>query len=118
MLRGSHQRPQLANVGAEWSFLVFFSWTAPAPTSIVRLTFPEDHPAPDTPLDVLFKGRSKTGKPDRATTAERLGARQVDGTFGKEQIVLAGGDTLPTLVDIVHRYFLCLPETSGGSEGR
>jgi len=81
------------------------------------MAFPEDHPSPDAPLDIFFEGGLQTGQPDRATNADRLGAFQIDRSLGEEQIMLAGRHTRPTLVDIVHGYFLCLPETSGGSEG-
>lgn len=51
-------------------------------------------------------------------SANGLSACQVGGALGEEQIMLAGRNTRSTLIDIVHGYFLCLPDTSGGSEGR
>ncbi|GBE22107.1 hypothetical protein BMS3Bbin01_01470 [bacterium BMS3Bbin01] len=120
MLNGScrpNEFPQLADARRERPVLVLSSWTAPAPAPVVRVALPEDHSSPDTPLHSFLEGRLQTGQPDRATSADRLGTCQVGGALGEEQIMLAGRYTRPTLMDVVHSYFLCLPETSGGSEG-
>jgi hypothetical protein len=92
--------------------------SATTTTPVVGLPFPEDHTAPDTPLDTLFERLLEAEDPYGAVSTERLRGSEIPGMFREEELVFARGNTRPTLVDVVHWYFLCLPDTSGGSEGQ
>ena len=95
--RPSGSVEQFGSVGLHREMGLAVSGSAPSSFPMEDLTVPEDHPAPDSPIESFLQRHLQAGDANCAAMADRLGGGQVLRSFGEEQLVLSAVDAISVL---------------------